>query len=227
MKVSIIAWITILSFSGVVVVNGQATSLPVASPTTSPGTEAPKPTAATTTSKPVSAPVTVTPKPTPAPVKKEEEDEKSIAPSANTTMSEVPSVAPSVDEETGGRPVAASHSPSNEFQPIRHHFTESPSEASITIDDDATELTSAPTAGYIPPTDDSVDPLSPDDPSNAREWNDSSIEEMEHDRTVLIALLTTFALGLLLSIFVAQQLMQNPNGCCTRYGKWIQVSSTY
>jgi hypothetical protein len=47
-------------------------------------------------------------------------------------------------------------------------------------------------------------------------WNDSTIEEIEHDKTVLIALSVVFGVMFFFSIFVAYQMLENPEGCCAR-----------
>jgi len=41
-----------------------------------------------------------------------------------------------------------------------------------------------------------------------------TIEELEHDKTVIIALSVTFGVMVFFSIFVAFQLLENPDGCC-------------
>ncbi|VEU37726.1 unnamed protein product [Pseudo-nitzschia multistriata] len=48
------------------------------------------------------------------------------------------------------------------------------------------------------------------------EWftNDSTIEEMEHDKNVIIALSSTFAVMFFFAVFVAYQTLNNPNGIC-------------
>ena len=98
-----------------------------------------------------------------------------------------------------------------------------------------------PTAGPMAPTqrptrtytssDD--DPLKNDvldeadsmDSSSSEEWgwNDSTveeieqkIEEMEHDKAVIIALSVVFGVMFFFSIFVAYQMLENPEGCCAR-----------
>jgi len=96
-----------------------------------------------------------------------------------------------------------------------------------------------PTAGPMAPTqrptrtytssDD--DPLKNDvldeadsmDSSSSEEWgwNESTveeieekIEEMEHDKAVIIALSVVFGVMFFFSIFVAYQMLENPEGCC-------------
>ena len=43
-----------------------------------------------------------------------------------------------------------------------------------------------------------------------------TIEELEHDKTVIIALSVTFGVMFFFSIFVAFQMLENPDGCCAR-----------
>jgi len=79
----------------------------------------------------------------------------------------------------------------------------------------------APPTAYRPPT---LRPAVPyvstdDDPlkeadANGWVWNDSTIEEMEHDKTVIIALSVVFGLMFFFSIFAAYQLLENPDGLC-------------
>lgn len=74
-----------------------------------------------------------------------------------------------------------------------------------------------PESTYIANDDDPLQPLNPEVATDdAWKWTDSSMEEVEHDRTVLIALSVTFAVGLCLAIFTAQQMLENPDGCCSR-----------
>lgn len=71
-----------------------------------------------------------------------------------------------------------------------------------------------PASAYVS-TDD--DPLKEDDydrDSGDWTWNDSTIEEMEHDKTVIIGLSVVFGLMFFFSIFVAFQMLENPDGCC-------------
>jgi hypothetical protein len=45
-------------------------------------------------------------------------------------------------------------------------------------------------------------------------WDNETIEEMEHDQNVLIALSVVGAIGLCFALLAAQQLIENPEGCC-------------
>jgi len=64
------------------------------------------------------------------------------------------------------------------------------------------------------------DPLENSDgyASKIEDWfsNESTIEEMEHDKTVIIALSVVFGLMFFFSVFVAYQMLENPDGCCAR-----------
>jgi hypothetical protein len=75
-----------------------------------------------------------------------------------------------------------------------------------------------PTSKPYVSTDD--DPLKDDAEAggsdSAWEWNTSTVDEMEHDETVIIALSTVFGVMFLFSILVAHQLLNNPHGCCAR-----------
>mmetsp|Transcript_9915 Transcript_9915/g.20728 ORF Transcript_9915/g.20728 Transcript_9915/m.20728 type:complete len:399 (+) Transcript_9915:126-1322(+) len=80
---------------------------------------------------------------------------------------------------------------------------------------------------YIPPTP-TLRPAVPyvskgDDPLDDKildkatgDWfsNDSTIDEMEHDRSVIIALSVVFGVMFFFSVFVAYQMLENPDGCC-------------
>jgi hypothetical protein len=56
------------------------------------------------------------------------------------------------------------------------------------------------------------------DEKTASDWStpNESIQQMEHDKNVLIALSTVFGIMLLFSIVVAHQMLNNPDGCCAR-----------
>lgn len=124
---------------------------------------------------------------------------------------------PTVDEETAtpapmatpvAAPTAAPYS-SPVFVPNTSIYTPEP--------------TPRPQATYVTNDDDDGDPVKPFDPTEGGindgdkwVWNNSEIEELEHDQTVLIALLSVLGVGILLSICVAQQMLENPNGCCAR-----------
>mmetsp|Transcript_1430 Transcript_1430/g.1597 ORF Transcript_1430/g.1597 Transcript_1430/m.1597 type:complete len:619 (-) Transcript_1430:1415-3271(-) len=75
-----------------------------------------------------------------------------------------------------------------------------------------------PTATYVSTDDDPIknDVLDEDVMDSSQEWgwNDSTVEEMEHDRTVIIALSIIFGVMFFFSIFIAYQLLENPDGCC-------------
>jgi len=45
-------------------------------------------------------------------------------------------------------------------------------------------------------------------------WTESTIDEMEHDATVIIALSVVFGVMFFFSIFVAYQMLENPDGFC-------------
>jgi hypothetical protein len=76
-----------------------------------------------------------------------------------------------------------------------------------------------PQSPYVANDDDPLQPLDtePDINGGTWAWKDSELEDMEHDRTVMVALLSVFGAGIFLSICVAHQMIENPNGCCARY----------
>lgn len=81
--------------------------------------------------------------------------------------------------------------------------------------------TNRPTVPYISSDD---DPLKNDELDKGIEggmnslvdWfsNESTINEMEHDKNVIIALSVVFGAMFIFSIFTAYQLLENPEGCC-------------
>jgi len=74
--------------------------------------------------------------------------------------------------------------------------------------------TEAPIVPYIV-NDDGYDPLQDEDMEIEKEkWDNETLEEMEHDQNVLIALSVVGAIGLCLALLSAQQLIENPDGCC-------------
>ena len=81
-----------------------------------------------------------------------------------------------------------------------------------------------PSVPYVS-TDD--DPLKDTDGfgSKIEDWfsNESTIEEMEHDRNVIIALSVVFGFMFFFSVFVAYQMLENPDGCCARLVIYISV----
>jgi len=72
-----------------------------------------------------------------------------------------------------------------------------------------------PAVPYIP-TDD--DPLKGPEGYGAKieDWfsNESTIDEMEHDKNVVIALSVVFGVMFFFSVFVAYQMLENSDGCC-------------
>lgn len=79
---------------------------------------------------------------------------------------------------------------------------------------------------WKPPTKSPVKYVSRDDDilvaeeeENNANWaknNYETLEQMAHDRNVLIALSTVFGLMILFSVIVAHQMLNNPDGCCAR-----------
>jgi len=88
---------------------------------------------------------------------------------------------------------------------MNNRFTLSPTEPSQTQS----------TMEYIPPLDssDSEDEIE----ITSVNWNQNefeTLEKMAHDKNVIIVLSIVFGLMLLFSIFVAHQMLNNPDGCC-------------
>merc|ERR1711907_45800 len=77
------------------------------------------------------------------------------------------------------------------------------------------EPTLRPVVPYVSADDDPLEESNGyDGDSEEWNWNTSSIEELEHDKTVIIALSTVFGVMFFFSIFVAYQMLENPEGCC-------------
>ena len=53
------------------------------------------------------------------------------------------------------------------------------------------------------------------------DWPQESPKEMMHDKNVIIAVACTVAFGFVLAICTAQQVIENPDGCCARYAAQI------
>jgi len=111
-----------------------------------------------------------------------------------------------VTNEPTGEPTREPTRDEGALSPVASRYTDSPTET--------------PQA-YVATDDDPLQPLHlSEDTVNGKtswEWKDSKLEDMEHDRTVLVALLSVFGVGIFLSICVAHQMTQNPRGCCARY----------
>jgi hypothetical protein len=112
-----------------------------------------------------------------------------------------------VDEEVPTSTLEPTDEPTRDdvtLKPIVSRYTESPTDtpqAYVTTDDDPLQR---------------LDPSTDINDGSSWEWKDSQLEDMEHDRTVLVALLSVLGVGIFLSVFVAHQMIQNPRGCCAR-----------
>ena len=77
---------------------------------------------------------------------------------------------------------------------------------------------SSPTIPYVPPDDDPI--VNPEDASSEQPgWSENQYEtlaQMRKDRNVLIALGTLAGVAFVMILVVAQQLIENPEGCCAR-----------
>jgi hypothetical protein len=79
--------------------------------------------------------------------------------------------------------------------------------------------TERPTGEYVPPDDDPVKQEEEEEKEGGEaEWNEQqeSLEQLERDQRVLIALAVIGGLVLVLLICVAHQMLENPDGCCAR-----------
>jgi hypothetical protein len=84
-----------------------------------------------------------------------------------------------------------------------------------------------PTEEYVPPDDDPIKNEGTEE--EVEEWADNiTLEQMEKDRNVLIALSTVAGVGFLLMIMTAHQMLENPDGCCARYvsASWKESSQS-
>ena len=135
-------------------------------------------------------------------------------------------VPPGAEEELSHNNVTVDEEASTGSNEPTGEPTREPTRDDGTLRPVARVYTDSPTAipqAYVATDDDPLQPqpldLSEDinDGGTPWEWKDSKLEDMEHDRTVLVALLSVFGVGIFLSIFVAHQMTQNPRGCCARY----------
>jgi len=71
-------------------------------------------------------------------------------------------------------------------------------------------------APYVPPTGDDPFAKEPDESewSKGEDWKQESPTEMMHDKNVIAALVCAIVIGVVLALCSAQQVIENPNGCC-------------
>jgi hypothetical protein len=76
-----------------------------------------------------------------------------------------------------------------------------------------------PQTEYVAADDDPLEPITEGDGVDGGdwEWDDETIDELEHNRTALIALSVVGVFGILLAIVTAQQMSEKPDGWCARY----------
>lgn len=120
------------------------------------------------------------------------------------------------DEETPSYPVEDLSYTESPFEPTGS-YTPPVSEPTFPSYYETSAPVARPESEYIPNDDDPLQPLNPGIPDESWAWNDSTVDDVEHDRTVLLALSVTFAVGVCLAILTAQQMLENPHGCCARY----------
>lgn len=136
-----------------------------------------------------------------------DEDEETPFPTRERT--EYPSIAP-VNEEIPTY-MSPTYAPPTHSSPTTNFPFSSPTR-------------NPPTAKPYFPNDDEGDPIlgpstAADGGSNSGsgyEWDNSTIEHMEHDKTVVIALSVVFGVMFLFSVVIAHQMLENPHGFCAR-----------
>merc|ERR1712032_325220 len=136
-------------------------------------------------------------------------------PGLNNDITESPSSSIEIDETgnaTSTKTQAPTYVPTGLNEPTwREPTFDFPTTAYI-------KPTLRPTVPYVSVDDDPIknDVLNEGDMDSFEGWgwNDSTVEEMEHDKTVVIALSTVFGVMFFFSIYVAYQLLENPDGCC-------------
>lgn len=70
-------------------------------------------------------------------------------------------------------------------------------------------------APYVPPTGDDPFAKPPDESEwTSEEWPQETPEQMMHDKNVTIAVVAAVVFGFVLALFSAQQVIENPDGCC-------------
>lgn len=115
-------------------------------------------------------------------------------------------------------------------EPTLDDYEEAPTidyedEPTYDYEDEPTPTYSSPTekpaTPYIAEDDDPLQPVADFEGGMDWEWKDSSVEELEHDRTALIAVGAVFGICFCFSIITAQQMLDNPDGCCARYVDYI------
>jgi hypothetical protein len=74
---------------------------------------------------------------------------------------------------------------------------------------------------YVPLDDDPVK----DESASAQPWLQpgESPEQMAHDKNVVIAVSVIVGVAFVLTIITAQQMMENPDGCCARYVRSVRI----
>lgn len=72
-------------------------------------------------------------------------------------------------------------------------------------------------APYVAPTGDDPFAKPPDESEWAgQDWKQETTEEMMHDKNVIIAVSSAVLFGFVLALCSAQQVIENPDGCCAR-----------
>eukprot|EP00934_Nitzschia_sp_Nitz4_P001065 Nitzschia sp. Nitz4//scaffold1_size375055//293179//297150//NITZ4_000316-RA/size375055-processed-gene-0.459-mRNA-1//-1//CDS//3329541165//1065//frame0 len=129
------------------------------------------------------------------------DDETTDGPSpADDTAGEVTDAPSAATIDTVGSPAPSASADSSTPFPV-HVSTPAPSAASG-IFNPVGSPTPFPSVAHTEPTGD--------------DWfdKDSSVEDLEHDRTAVLVVLVTLGIGICLSIISAQQILHNPQGCC-------------
>ena len=132
-----------------------------------------------------------------------------------TTNTNPPTVAPffgPTDPTFAGEPTG----PTFAGEPTGPTFVGEPTEPHI-----YKPPTEPPTAEYVPPPPSAGDPVEQEQEEEKEQdadWGEGkeTLEELERDQRVLIALGVIGGIALLLLICTAHQMLENPDGCCAR-----------
>ena len=181
------------------------TAAPIAESTTEPPTKPPRHISkAPITTAPVATTHAPSPDTTTSPI--------TVPPTAAPVESKPPTNAPTDAIVSTPKPSVSEYEPSGTERPTPS-IDMSPTMGEGGSDIWGSEPTESPIP-YIPPED---DVLVSDQPESDWSTPNESLQQMEHDQHVLIALLTVFGVMLLFSIIVAHQMLNNPDGFCARY----------
>jgi hypothetical protein len=144
------------------------------------------------------------------------EDYETFAPTEteNAATETAPTQAPSIDNNDAPSEYDGDYSPVASPEDVYHNQGGNDDPADY---EDSVQPPTEEPEPYVPLDDDPVK----NEPGTASDetWIQpgESPEEMAHDRNVLIAVCVICGVAFLLMIITAQQMMENPDGCCARY----------